>query len=295
MIVRIGTRTSKLALKQAQQVAKLLEKYHNVKTDIIGIKTTGDKLQSANLSTIGGKGLFLKEIEEQLLVETIDIAVHSLKDVPLNTQESLEINCYLKRANPFDAFVSNNYKDLSQMPLNSIIGTSATRRTVYLKTLRPDLNIVPFRGNVNTRLAKLDNGEVDACVLAVAGLKRIGYGNRIKHVFTSDEMIPAIGQGVICVQHKASNFAIKNLLRSLNHHQTEICISIERAFMANLSGSCTTPMAAFARIANAKIRLDAMFYDELKGIMLFANESCLIDNYQTLAINCSKKIKEQLA
>lgn len=302
MTIRIGTRTSRLAIKQAEEVACLLNKFYpDIETHLVHINTTGDKLQTANLALEGGKGLFLKELEEQLINDKIDIAVHSLKDVPIFLPDGLEITCYLERENPYDALVSNKYESLAQLPLGAKVGTSALRRLVHLKQLRPDLNVVPFRGNVNTRLRKLDEGEVDACVLAYAGLKRVGLEGRIKQLFNLDEMIPAIGQGVICVQHRTQDARIGELLKPLNHIPTEQCITAERLFMANLSGSCTTPMGAYGQIEpvsdsgeESVMTLDAMYYDERSRKLLYAKSSAAVYDLVVIAEDCSKQIKQQL-
>lgn len=295
MRIRIGTRASKLALIQTNMVISLLAIHHpHVECEVVPIVTTGDTMYDANLALIGGKGLFLKELEEHLLAGKIDFAVHSLKDVPAFLPEGLELSCFLERETPFDAFLSEKYQSLDALPMGAKVGTSSSRRLAQLRALRPDLEIIPFRGNVPTRIEKMRNGLVDACILACAGLKRLGLEHEIKQVFTETQMIPAIGQGVICIEQVASNDTIRSMLTPLNHKPTELCILAERKFMQGMSGNCTTPLAAHAVIEQGNILLNTMYYDDSKGKILNASAKSSIDTPTKSGQQCSKEIKRLL-
>ncbi len=245
--IRIGTRGSKLALAQAEEVKRrLLAVRAALDITIVPIKTTGDAILHQNLTEIGGKGLFTKEIEEALLSGDVDIAVHSMKDVPALSPEGLVIDCLLPRENPRDAFISKKYKTLQDMPAGAVVGTSSSRRLAAIKTIRPDLMIVPFRGNVLTRLQKLEEGVADATILAVAGLNRLGMADVITSVIDDNLLLPAVAQGAIGVQRCEGDDAVAELLALLHDKQTGICVTAERAFLERLEGSCRTPIAAFA-------------------------------------------------
>ncbi len=236
--IKIGTRASKLALWQAEFIAQELSKKFPV--EVIKIQTTGDKILDAPLAKIGGKGLFTKEIEIALLENKIDLAVHSLKDVPSELPTEFEIAAITKRAQPFDAFVSNKFSTLESLPSGAVIGTSSLRRAAQILNLRPDLQIKNLRGNVDTRLKKLDSGEFDAIILAAAGLERLGYGGRIKQILT--EIIPAAGQGEI----RAGDLKIRDAVKFLNDAETCAAIKIERDFLKEIGGSCQIPVGIFA-------------------------------------------------
>ncbi len=254
-LIRVGTRGSKLALAQAREFQKHLEMAHDFlrepnSIEIVKIKTTGDRVQDRSLSEIGGKRLFMKEIEEALLEKRIDIALHSVKDVETCLTSGTELTCILPREEINDAFLSNTETKFDELPGASIIGTSSIRRAALIKNKRPDLLIKVFRGNVDTRLAKLDRGEVDATILAVAGLKRLGLSERITQSLSLDEMPPAIGQGAIGAQCRVSPGAFEEQLRewlnTINHEDSCLRITAERAMLARLGGSCQTPIAGFA-------------------------------------------------
>jgi hydroxymethylbilane synthase len=251
--VRIGTRGSPLAQAQAREArARLLAAHPEIpagQVDIQIIRTTGDMVQDRPLSEIGGKGLFTKEIEEALLDRRIDLAVHSMKDMPTILPDGLAIVCLLERADPRDALISAKAASLAQLPAGAVVGTSSLRRQALLLRARPDLKVAPFRGNVQTRLAKLQAGEVDATLLAQAGLLRLGLKNIPAAVLTPEEMLPAVGQGAIGIEARSNDAPILRLLAALNHPATEYCIRAERAFLAALDGSCRTPIAALATIS----------------------------------------------
>ena len=240
--IKIGTRASKLALWQAEFIAQELSKKFPV--EVIKIQTTGDKILDAPLAKIGGKGLFTKEIEIALLENKIDLAVHSLKDVPSELPTEFEIAAITKRAQPFDAFVSNKFSTLESLPSGAVIGTSSLRRAAQILNLRPDLQIKNLRGNVDTRLKKLDSGEFDAIILAAAGLERLGYGGRIKQILT--EIIPAAGQGALAIEIRAGDLKIRDAVKFLNDAETCAAIKIERDFLKEIGGSCQIPVGIFA-------------------------------------------------
>jgi len=257
--IKIGTRASELAIAQANQVKKsILESNDFISekdVEIIKINTSGDKFLNANLSLIGGKGLFTKEIDEMLIKQDIDLAVHSMKDLPAKLPEELEVSAVLEREEATDAFISHKYMNLLHLPQGSIIGTSSIRRKSILLNHRPDLKIVSFRGNINTRLRKLKEQNIDGIILATAGLKRVGIPSVITKKISSDIMTPAIGQGAIGVVTTRENKAIKNVITKLNHQETEFCVNLERKFMAELDGSCRTPIACFAKFFGHEIQI----------------------------------------
>jgi hydroxymethylbilane synthase len=255
--IRIGTRASRLALTQAELVRESLAKANNLdlaQIEIVPMITTGDKIQDRNLSEIGGKGLFTKEIEEALIAGSIDLAVHSMKDMPAILPENLEISAILEREDPRDALIANDASSISQLPLNSIIGSSSSRRKSQLLHLRPDLNIINFRGNIDTRLIKLTNKQVNATLLAVSGLKRLNFDQNLYHIISDEEMLPAVAQGAIGIESKVG-CKIKHLIDKINHVDSEICIKAERGFLEGLGASCATPIAALAEIKDDRIYL----------------------------------------
>ena len=262
--INIGTRESKLALAQANQIKNLIldtapeYKENSNLISIITFKTTGDKILDKNLSDIGGKGLFTKEIEEALIEREIDLAVHSMKDMPALSPQGLDIFAITKREDPRDAFISKKYKSISDLPIGAIVGTSSSRRKALLLKLRPDLTIVNFRGNVTTRLEKIDQGQVDATILAIAGLKRINKEEYINSAISIDEILPAVAQGAIGVQARDNDEFIINLVKKINDEISDICVKAERAFLKIMDGSCKTPMAAYCQNQNGKLHLKAL-------------------------------------
>jgi len=248
---KIGTRGSVLALAQAQEVLAGLTAAHHASRqefEVCVIKTSGDRIQDRPLAEAGGKGLFTKEIEEALLAREIDLAVHSMKDVPTILPAGLAIACYLPRADVRDAFISSKAASLSQLPAAAVVGTSSLRRQAQVKRLRPDLQVVPLRGNVDTRLRKLQEGAVDATLLACAGLARLGLSSRITQPVSIDDMLPAVAQGAIGVEIRADDDRTAHLLAPINHAQTALAVAVERAFLAKLDGSCKTPIAGLAQL-----------------------------------------------
>lgn len=249
-MLRIGTRGSKLALVQANMVAGLL-RARGAACEIVTVKTTGDRIQDRPLADAGGKGLFVKELEDALLDERIDLAVHSMKDVPVDLPAGLAITALLPREDPRDVFVSNKASALTDLPKGARIGTSSVRRHAQVARVRPDLEIVLLRGNVDTRLAKLDAGEIDGMLLALAGLKRLGLKGRATQML--DDFLPALAQGAIGIEIRETDTNAREIVAQLNDEKTEIALTCERAFQQALGGSCRSPMAGLATIANGEL------------------------------------------
>jgi hydroxymethylbilane synthase len=250
-VLTIGTRGSPLALAQAQMVRERLTAAHGLAPGRIEqqvIRTTGDIVRVRPLTEIGGKGLFTKEIEEALLAGTIDIAVHSAKDMPTLLPDGLIIAAVLPREDARDVFISRKAATLRELAPGARVGTASPRRQALIKRLRPDLDVVPFRGNVETRLRKLDEGVVEATLLALAGLKRLGLADAATAVLPLDDFIPAVGQGIIAIETRADDSATRALLGAIAHHETGMALIAERAFLAVLEGSCRTPIAGHATI-----------------------------------------------
>ncbi len=246
-ILKIGTRGSPLALIQANDVRdRLLAAHDGLDVEIIVIRTTGDKIQDRPLAEIGGKGLFIKEIEEALFSGDIDLAVHSMKDVETQLPEGLGISVILPREDPRDAFISNKAASLSELPAGSTVGTSSLRRQAQVRHARPDLRIVSFRGNVETRLRKLNDGEADATLLAISGLRRLGMADVATQVMDVEEMLPAVAQGAVGVETRMNDTVAMDYLRPLNDAPSARRVAAERAMLAALDGSCRTPIAALA-------------------------------------------------
>jgi len=244
----IGTRGSPLALYQANLVQSLLSCASEVKI----LKTSGDKIKG-DLKEFGGKGLFTKELEEALMEGRIDMAVHSMKDVPTISQESLMIGAVLERADPRDAFISNKVDQLTDLPEGAVIGSASIRRRAQIAAMRPDIKFTLLRGNVGTRLDKLTKGECDATFLACAGLKRLGQENVITEAINTDVMLPAPAQGAIGIEIRKDDVSVSKVVASLNHETTELAIMAERAFLRALDGSCRTPIAALAEIKEGRL------------------------------------------
>ena len=255
----IGSRGSQLALWQANWVKSQLENLHgNADISIRVITTSGDKIKDVPLSKIGGKGLFVKEIEEALLAKEIDLAVHSMKDVPIEIPSQLEISIITKRENPLDALISKNGKKLADLPQGATIGTSSLRRSSQLLNHRNDFKIHPLRGNVDTRLKKVEEGKYDAILLASAGLNRLGWSNRITEEISHEIIIPAMGQGALGIETRLGDTKTYNFISSLNHEQTNYEVSAERALVGKLDGGCQVPIGAYAKIEDNLITLKGL-------------------------------------
>ncbi|WP_174263094.1 hydroxymethylbilane synthase [Variovorax sp. RA8] len=257
----IATRESRLALWQAEHVQSLLQQRGHA-VSLLGMTTRGDQILDRSLSKVGGKGLFVKELELALEEGRADIAVHSLKDVPMDLPEGFVLACVLAREDPRDALVSPRYPSLEALPQGAVVGTSSLRRVVLLRALRPDLRIEPLRGNLDTRLRKLDEGQYDAIVLAAAGLKRLGLEQRIRAVFEPEAMLPAAGQGALGVEVRADRSDLVSLLAPLASLRDQLATAAERAVSRAMGGSCSMPLAAHARWQDGdRLRIDAAWGD----------------------------------
>ena len=256
--IRIGTRGSPLALAQAREVARRLREAHGLSEEaceLVIIKTSGDRITDRPLAEAGGKGLFTKEIEEALLAGEIDLAVHSMKDVPTVLPDNLTISTVLPRENPRDAFISIKHDTLMDLPEGATVGTSSLRRQAQVLHRRPDLKVVGFRGNVETRLRKLDDGVAEATFLACAGLNRLGLTQHIKQPIPPDVMLPAVAQGAVGIEIRTDDTETARLVAPLNDPSTALCVAAERAFLLRLDGSCRTPIAALAELDGSTLRL----------------------------------------
>jgi hydroxymethylbilane synthase len=259
--LKIGTRGSALALAQARETRDRLIKAHGLREDdieIVVISTSGDRIQDRPLAEVGGKGLFTLEIEEQLADGRIDLAVHSSKDMPTFLPDGLHLSIFLEREDPRDAFIGREVKTLLDLPLGAIVGSASLRRQALIQRARPDLKVVNFRGNVETRLRKLADGEVDATFLAYAGLKRLGLGDVVTELMDVRNFPPAPGQGAITVESRIGDDRIDTMLAPLNHLPTSTALACERAFLGALDGSCRTPIAGLATVSGEKLQFHGM-------------------------------------
>ncbi|HIN88249.1 MAG TPA: hydroxymethylbilane synthase [Nitrospinaceae bacterium] len=287
----IGSRGSQLALWQANWVKSELERLHdNVDIDIRIIATSGDIIQDVPLAKIGGKGLFVKEIEEALLANEIDLAVHSMKDVPMELPTELGISVITKRENPLDALISKNGEKLADLPQGATIGTSSLRRSSQLLKYRGDFKIHPLRGNVDTRLRKVEEGKYDAILLASAGLNRLGWANRITEEISHDILLPAMGQGALGIETRLDDTKIYDLISTLNHEQTHYAVSAERSLVGRLDGGCQVPIGAYARVEKGLITLKGLVAS-LDGEIIYKLENVgPVDD----AINIGQELGAQL-
>jgi len=287
----IGSRGSQLALWQANWVKSELERLHdNVDIDIRIIATSGDIIQDVPLAKIGGKGLFVKEIEEALLANEIDLAVHSMKDVPMELPTELGISVITKRENPLDALISKNGEKLADLPQGATIGTSSLRRSSQLLKYRDDFKIHPLRGNVDTRLRKVEEGKYDAILLASAGLNRLGWANRITEEISHDILLPAMGQGALGIETRLDDTMIYDFISTLNHEQTHYAVSAERSLVGRLDGGCQVPIGAYARVEKGLITLKGLVAS-LDGEVIYKLENVgPVDD----AINIGQELGAQL-
>jgi len=256
----IATRESRLAMWQAEHVQTVLARLGHQVT-LLGMTTRGDQILDRALSQVGGKGLFVKELEMAIEAGHADLAVHSLKDVPMELPEGFVLACVMEREDPRDAFVSNRYAELAALPQGAVVGTSSLRRMALLRSMRPDLKIEPLRGNLDTRLRKLDEGLYDAIVLAAAGLKRLGLSERIRTVFEPTQMLPAAGQGALGIEVRTDRADVIEALGPLVHHESWLAVAAERAVSRAMGGSCSMPLAAYATLAQGELTLRAAWGD----------------------------------
>lgn len=293
--LRIGTRQSALALRQTQIVIDQFKLYYpNINYQIIPIITTGDLIKDRNLYDIGGKALFLKEIERALLEKQIDIAVHSLKDVPGRMTIGLKIAALLEREDVRDVLICQKYKSIAELPYSSVVGTSSVRRKVLLQQQRPDLNIVTFRGNIDSRIAKLLQGEVEATILAICGLKRLDlFNTQYCHIIKILEMLPAIGQGVIAVEIREDDKILEEICSTINHQLTWNLVQGERAFLEYLDASCRTPIGAYSQYIgenHENIQTDFMLADFEGNIIATHREIGKTEEGREIGIKAAKRM-----
>ncbi|WP_419148634.1 hydroxymethylbilane synthase [Pseudoalteromonas 'SMAR'] len=287
-VLRIATRKSALALWQAEFVKAELEKHHaNLTVELVPMSTKGDKILDTPLAKVGGKGLFVKELEQAMMDGRADVAVHSMKDVPVDFPEGLELHTICQREDPRDAFVSNRFSNLSELPEGAVVGTSSLRRQCQIRAARPDLIIKDLRGNVNTRLAKLDAGEYDAIILAAAGLIRLEMAERIASYIEASESLPANGQGAVGIECRSDDAKTKALLAPLEHSETRIRVLAERAMNRRLEGGCQVPIGAYAEIQGEQIHL--------RGLVGAVDGSEILRAEQTASVNDAEQLGVELA
>lgn len=293
-LVRIATRKSALALWQAEFVKAQLEHFHDdVRVELVPMSTQGDIILDTPLAKIGGKGLFVKELEQAMLDGRADIAVHSMKDVPVEFPDDLELHTICEREDPRDAFVSNNFANIDALPQGAIVGTSSLRRQCQIRAMRPDLEIRDLRGNVNTRLAKLDSGQYDAIILAAAGLIRLEMGERIRDFIEPEVSLPANGQGAVGIECRINDEVTKALLAPLEHNETRIRVNAERAMNRHLEGGCQVPIGAYALVEGDQVHLRGLV-GAIDGSEILRDEiSGHVDDAEKLGIELAKKLLAQ--
>ena len=290
-MLKIATRKSPLALWQAEFVKSKLETiYPDLKVELVKMTTQGDQILNSPLSKIGGKSLFIKELEVGIMEGRADIAVHSMKDVPYELPQGFEIGAILERENPFDAFVSNDFNSIQDLPIGAKLGSCSLRRIVQVKAMRPDLEILDLRGNVNTRLKKLDDGEYDAIILACSGLTRLGFEDRIKQDLSPDDSLPAVGQGALGIEIKANDHEISSLIKPLIHQKTQIEVNAERALNTALQGGCSVAIGAFATSEDSKLTLSGMVGNVDSGEIIRVQETGETSKPIDLGIRAAKKL-----
>lgn len=292
--LKIATRQSPLALWQAEYIrARLQELHPDLTVELVKFVTQGDKILDTPLAKIGGKGLFVKELEAALLDGRADLAVHSMKDVPMALPEGLTLAVICEREDPLDAFVSNQFEKFADLPQGAKVGTSSLRRKSQILKQRPDLQIIDLRGNVGTRLAKLDDGQYDAIILASAGLKRLGLSERIRHCLTPDISLPAVGQGALGLECRAADNEVLALIQPLLHQETDVCVRAERAFNAYLEGGCQVPIAGYATLQNGQIHIEGRVGSADGQTLLRAELTDEASNAQQLGENLARNLLDQ--
>jgi hydroxymethylbilane synthase len=290
-MLRLATRESPLALWQTEHVAALLRAAHpELRVELVPMSTRGDRIIDRPLSDIGGKGLFLKELEVAMQKGRADAAVHSLKDVPMELDGPFVLAAVLERADPFDAFVCNRWDSLAALPQGARVGSSSLRRQAQLRACRPDLRIDDLRGNVGTRLKKLDAGDYDAILLACAGLQRLGLDERIRQRLIAPEWVPAVAQGAIAIECRDDDAATQALLAVLEHAMTRVCVEAERAMNRRLHGSCQVPIAGFATLADDALHLQGLVGDATNGELVRADAMGIADDPQELGLRVAERL-----
>ena len=289
----IATRESRLAMWQAQYVQSILQEMGHTVT-LLGMTTKGDQILDRSLSKVGGKGLFVKELEVALEEGAADLAVHSLKDVPMELPAGFSLACVMEREDPRDAWVSSRYATLADLPQGAVVGTSSLRRMALLRALRPDLKIEALRGNLDTRLKKLDDGQYDGIVLAAAGLKRLGLRERIRSIFEPLQMLPAAGQGALGIEIRSDRAEVQQVLARLTHQPTWLAVSAERAVSRVMGGSCSMPLAAHATITGNALTIDATWGDP-EGVLPLVTAHAVADVTETAqAVQLGESVALQL-
>ena len=289
--LKIATRQSPLALWQAEFIRSSLEaRYADLKVELVTFVTQGDKILDTPLAKIGGKGLFVKELEAALLDGRADLAVHSMKDVPMALPEGLSLAVICEREDPFDAFVSNSYAHFDDLPQGAKVGTSSLRRKCQILKQRPDLDIIDLRGNVGTRLSKLDAGLYDAIILASAGLKRLGLAERIRHTLPASVSLPAVGQGALGLECRANDQQVLDLIQPLLHAETSACVRAERAFNAYLEGGCQVPIAGYATLNDEQIHIEGRVGSVDGASLLIAELSGSVADAEQLGETLAKRL-----
>jgi hydroxymethylbilane synthase len=292
--IRIATRKSALALWQAEYVkAKLVAHYPHVNVELVPMSTQGDKILDTPLAKIGGKGLFIKELEIAMLEGRADIAVHSMKDVPVAFPDGFGLHAICERENPYDAFVSNHYESIDALPEGAVVGTSSLRRQCQIRKHRPDLVIKDLRGNVNTRLAKLDAGEYDAIILASAGLIRLDMASRIKMALPASLSLPAVGQGAVGIECRNDDSELIAFLQALNHAETNTRVTAERAMNERLEGGCQVPIGSFATLDGDALTLTGMVGKPDGTTLLFASATGPANSAQRIGVEVAESLLEQ--
>ncbi|RUR17946.1 hydroxymethylbilane synthase [Legionella sp. km535] len=290
--IRIATRQSPLALWQANHIREtLLMKWPSLTIELLPMVTSGDKFLKDKLLVAGGKGLFVKELEEALLDNRADFAVHSTKDMPAELPSGLSLTAICKRHNPYDALVSSRFSQCDALPLNAVVGTSSLRRQSQLLAYRPDLQIKTLRGNINTRLAKLEAGEYDAIILAAAGLERMGLEHSITELLSDDMMLPACGQGALCIESRSDDHDMQNILSVLNDPLTSLCVQTERTVNAQLGGNCHVPLAVFCKpTSNTQLLLKAKVLNLNGSQIICDTQTGTLDQSHQLAMQCTENL-----
>lgn len=292
--LKIATRKSPLALWQAEHVKKrLLETHSDLTVELVSMTTEGDRFLEAPLVAVGGKGLFIKELETALLEGRADIAVHSMKDVTIDLPEALALPVIMKREDTRDVFISNSFEKIEDMPANAVLGTSSLRRQSQVKALYPAMTLKDLRGNVGTRLAKLDNGEYDGILLAAAGILRLGLAERITQFLPHSLILPAIGQGAIGIECRAGDDVIQELIAPLNHETTADCVHTERAFSRRLFGGCQLPIAGQATIDGEEMTLNGLIAKVDGSDIIQAEKKGLMTDYENIGISLAETLLQR--
>lgn len=290
----IATRESPLAIAQSESIrVRLMAAHPHLSVDLLGMTTQGDKRLDVVLTEIGGKGLFVKELEEALLEGRADIAVHSMKDVPMDLPPGLILPVICKREEARDVFVSNQYASLAELPRNARVGTSSLRRQTQLLANRPDITLVNLRGNVNTRLARLDQGDFDAIILAAAGLKRLGLGERIRSYLSIDQSLPSAGQGALGLECREGDTAVLELIKTLNDPDSNVCVTAERALCRRLGGGCQAPVAAYAQVHHGEVTLQGLVSNPSGTQIIRSRLSGTPDHAESIGTRVAEELIQQ--